>query len=273
MTIPGTAPENPSPPESSAGSGVMVACGNFFFRFRNALFPAVFVLLLLLTRPAQFLGDPGWDRFAIGAGILIALAGQAVRLFVIGYAYIVRGGRNRKVYADDLVVAGVYAHSRNPMYVGNFLITVGLGVAYGSPWVYIVVIPFFTFVYLAIVFAEEAYLRSKFGSDYDHYRDSVPRFWPRFKGLRETLHGHPYDWRKVLVKEYGTVFGTLAGIVTILIAKRWWIYGYESSRALITILASLYIPLLVFYVIVRWLKKTGRLRPAQSPAAPELRGE
>lgn len=267
----GTGTENEPSPDTPAAPRKMISCGNYFFKYRNALFPVVFALLLVLTRPALFLGNAWWDRIVIAAGILIALLGQAFRLFVIGYAYIVRGGRNRKVYADDLVIAGVYAHSRNPMYVGNFLITVGLGIAYGSPWVYIAVIPFFTFVYLSIVLAEEAFLRKKFGAAYDEYRRTVPRFWPRFKGIRQTLHGHAYDWRKVLAKEYGTVFGTLAGILTILIGKLWWIYGYEASRAQLLVLLALYIPLIIFYIVVRWLKKTGRLNAAPVPraSAPE----
>jgi protein-S-isoprenylcysteine O-methyltransferase Ste14 len=248
----------PGPPPSR---GALIPLGNFFFKYRNALFPVVFALLLVFTRPALFAGSVSWDVVAVAAGTGIALLGQAFRVFVIGYAYIVRGGRNRKVYADDLVIAGVYAHSRNPMYVGNFLITVGLGIAYGSLWVYVAVIPFFTLVYLSIVLAEEDYLRRKFGPAYDEYCRTVPRFWPRFKGMRETFKGHAYDWRKVVAKEYGTVCGTLAGIITIILSKLWWIYGYEARKTQIMLLFTLYVPVAVLYTVARLLKKTGRLHP------------
>jgi hypothetical protein len=169
------------------------------------------------------------------------------------------------VYADDLVIAGIYAHSRNPMYVGNFLITIGLGVAYGSPWVYAAVIPFFSFVYYSIVLAEEAYLGKKFGLAYDEYCGTVPRFRPRFKGMRQTLRGHAYDWRKVLAKEYGTLCGTLAGLIIIPILKLWWFYGYDEKRTAILALLFCFVPLGAFYAIVRWLKKSGRL--SAPPAA------
>ena len=46
-------------------------------------------------------------------------------MLTIGYEYIVRGGRQGKVYAEDLVQGGVFAHSRNPLYLGNLLIIVG----------------------------------------------------------------------------------------------------------------------------------------------------
>src|SRR5678815_5444661 len=63
------------------------------------------------------------------AGLLIALSGQVLRAVTIGLEYIIRGGRNRQVYAEKLVTGGMFAHCRNPLYVGNFLVLVGLGVA------------------------------------------------------------------------------------------------------------------------------------------------
>ena len=53
------------------------------------------------------------------------LCGQAVRVMVIGYAYIQRGGVNKQLAARSPGREGVYAHSRNPMYVGNFLLLAG----------------------------------------------------------------------------------------------------------------------------------------------------
>jgi protein-S-isoprenylcysteine O-methyltransferase Ste14 len=247
-----------SEPSSSLDS-FLIASGNFFFKFRNGLFPLVFVLLFLFTRPTLFLGNPELDRVVMTLGALIALFGQAFRLFVIGYAYIKRGGKDGKVYADDLVVSGLYAHSRNPMYVGNFLIAVGIGIVYGSPWIYFVVIPFFAYVYLSIVKAEEKYLKSKFGTQYDQYMKTVPRFWPNFKGLRQSLAGYKYDWKKVLRKDYGTVFGTLFGLVFICIWKHIHLYGFSERRAEVFQLALLFIPIVAFYGIVRYLKVNKKL--------------
>jgi len=70
----------------------LVTSGNFFFWFRSFLIPITCVLGLFLTQPALFGGDPRLDRIAIAIGIVTALAGQAIRLLVIGFAYIKRGG-------------------------------------------------------------------------------------------------------------------------------------------------------------------------------------
>lgn len=237
----------------------LLTSGNFLFKFRNALFPAIFVCMFLFTRPALFLGNETLDYFIVTLGILAALAGQCFRLAVIGYAYIKRGGKDGKVYADDLVIQGFYAHTRNPMYVGNFLIAVGLGLIYGSPWVYFFVIPFFTLAYLSIVMAEETYLRQKFGKQYEDYEKQVNRFIPDFRGIKESLGGFRYDWRKAIRKDYGTLFATLFGIVFINIWKQFYLYGFASRKETIILLAALIIPIALGYAFVRFLKLTGRL--------------
>lgn len=246
-------------PISNFFERILLASGAFFFRFRNALFPMVFVFLFLFTRPALFLGNASLDQLVTVFGGLIAVSGQLFRLAVIGFAYIKRGGKDGKVYADTLVIQGFYAHTRNPMYVGNFLIMLGLGVIYGSPWIYFFVIPFFSFVYLSIVTAEERYLKSKFGAAYDDYAKRVNRFIPNFRGLRQSLSGFRYDWKRALRKDYGTVFGTFAGIMLILMWKTFYLYGFQVKKVELAQLALLLIPVILFYAFVRYLKLSKRL--------------
>ena len=144
----------------------LIRSGNLFFRFRNFLFPAFFIFLFLFTRPAFFLGSPALDRVVRAAGIIIVLAGQAFRFLVIGFDYIKRGGKDGRVYADNLVIGGFYAHVRNPMYIGRFF--VGLGVMLMTHNVRIIS----AFVLLFVIYVtrrvggEEARLAGIFGNDY-----------------------------------------------------------------------------------------------------------
>ena len=238
----------------------MLASGNFLFHVRNGLFPVIFLVLAILVRPAQFLGDPVLDRVVMIAGAAITFAGQFFRLFVIGYAYIRRGGKNRKIYADDLVIAGLYAHSRNPMYVGNFLIACGISLFYGSAWLCAVMIPFFGWVYLAITAAEEQYLFGRFGAAYEDYMKQVNRFVPDIRGMSKTLAGHKFRWREVLAKEYGTLFSTLAGLTAIAMWKTAYIHGWEAKKSEVLMLAWLFVPITLFYISVRFMKLSGRLK-------------
>ncbi len=245
---------------------ILLASGNLFFRVRDALFPVIFIGLFLFTRPTLFFGNEFLDRFVVTLGVITALAGQCFRLSVIGFAYIKRGGKEGRVYADDLVIEGFYAHTRNPMYVANYLITVGLGLMYGSPWVYFFVIPFFSYVYLAIVTAEEIFLRSKFGPDYDEYCRKVNRFVPNFRGLKNSLKKFTYDWKKVIRKEYGTLFGTLFALVFIPLWKAWYIYGFTAKKGEIIVRILLLVLGVLGYLWVRKLKKSGKLHTEDASA-------
>src|SRR3954470_19201063 len=119
---------------------MMVQLCNFLFRNRNGLFP-FFYLILFVSSPEVF-HDP---VAAMIAGFTITLLGQLIRVVTIGLVYIMRGGKNRRVYADDLVTTGIFAHCRNPLYVGNILILAGLGVASNSLIFLAVFLPVFLF--------------------------------------------------------------------------------------------------------------------------------
>ena len=189
---------------------MMVALGNFFFRFRTTLSPFL-PLLLLLPGPA-ILPDP---FVAALVGLIVAAAGQAVRGTTIGLEYIVRGGRNHRVYADDLVTQGLFRHTRNPMYVGKFLMVLGAGIASNRWPALIAITAAYSFMYQAITLAEEAYLRAKFGAAFEQYSRDVPRWWPRLRGLTETFAKTRFNWTRVLVKEYSAPLGWTLPIVLI----------------------------------------------------------
>jgi protein-S-isoprenylcysteine O-methyltransferase Ste14 len=203
---------------------MLTAAGNFLFRYRNALFPVACVLLFL----------PGPDPFpdplqAAAVGAVVAALGQLVRAATIGLRYIVRGGRNRRVYAEDLVTEGIYAHTRNPMYVGNLLIMIGLAIASNS-WVTIgVAVPLGLFMYASIVAAEEHYLRQRFGAAFDAYCQDVPRWLPRLSGLGHTLASMRFHWRRLVVKEYGTPFGWIS-VLVLMTFYNLWMSGQWAER-------------------------------------------
>src|SRR5437867_265430 len=111
-----------APETGAARLPLLERFGHFFFAHRNLVFPLVLAVLLGGLRPVPFLGSPRADRWLDVIGLLIALTGQALRVAVIGYAYIRRGGKDRKVYADQLVTEGFFNHCRNPLYVGNLLV-------------------------------------------------------------------------------------------------------------------------------------------------------
>jgi protein-S-isoprenylcysteine O-methyltransferase Ste14 len=240
-------------------SPVMVSLGNFFFKYRDFLSPAVFIALVVLFRPRLPLGDARYRWITDVAGILICLAGLILRAAVVGFEYIKRGGKDKKVYADSLVVGGFFAHSRNPLYLGNFLGIVGFFVIHNNPWVYLIGLSFYTVLYLSIVAAEETFLHAKFGPEYEDYCRRVNRFIPSYRGLRDTVAGMAFDWRRVIRKEYGTIFLWYSVCLGLMFWGRCVYPGVDQSRGVLNALLILWSVGLVAWIASRILKKRGTL--------------
>ena len=193
----------------------MIGIGNFFFRYRNLLFIFLYVLLFIpspqLFSEAVF-GEGYWI-FPFVSGLLITITGKGIRGATIGLAYIIRGGRDKKVYAEELVTTGIFSHCRNPLYVGNIMMLAGVGVLANSMIYVFIVLPVFLFIYQSIVLAEENFLRTKFGSSFDAYCMRVNRWLPSLAGIGTTFQSMSFNYRRWLLKEYNTQFVWLAGIL------------------------------------------------------------
>lgn len=233
----------------------MVKIGNFLFHYRNGLFPLVYALLVFKSRPV-------FSDYHIAAliGFLVALSGQLLRTVTIGLDYIIRGGRDRQVYAEKLVQGGLFAHCRNPLYVGNFVILLGVGLASNSVLFLSIAIPFFALAYWAIIAAEENYLRNKFGQEFDAYCARVNRLIPNFAGLGKTLSVMQFNWPRLIRVEYGSLFIWLAAIILVTL-KNVWVNGeYGTARPLVWSLWGLLAGIGLAFVIARSLKKSGILK-------------
>lgn len=247
-------------PADAANDTWIVRAGHFLFHWRNLLFPLVFAAVALATKPLAFLGSERADRWMDLAGLLVALAGQALRVVVIGLAYIRRGGKDGKIYADTLVVEGFFAHSRNPLYLGNLMVFGGLLIALNSPAGWLVGAPFYLFAYHAITRAEESFLGQKFGAAYHDYKKRVNRFWPSFSGLGSTIRGMRFDWRRVVLKEYGATFAWITTFLGVILWEHFARDGYSGMARVARPVGMAWGISLVGYATARFLKKTGRLR-------------
>lgn len=75
-----------------------------------------------------------------------------------------------------LATGGVYAHVRNPMYVGMALLVAGLGIALASDWTLAMLVPAALVMHVGVVKREERYLEAKFGDEYRRFKARVPRY-------------------------------------------------------------------------------------------------
>ncbi len=239
----------------------MVAIGNFFFRYRNWIFilfyAALFIPSVPLFSPEVF--GKNYYLWPITIGLVITCLGQLIRGLTIGLAYIIRGGKEGKPYAEGLVTDGIFNHCRNPLYVGNILMLLGVGILANSLIYVIIVIPIFLFIYQAIVLAEENFLRGKFGSGFDAYCKKVNRWVPDLRGIGKTFRSMSFNWKRWILKEHTTQFIWLIGITLILLLNYPHLSCYDKETRYMMI--GLVIGgLTLIYILIRYLKKTGRFK-------------
>jgi protein-S-isoprenylcysteine O-methyltransferase Ste14 len=238
----------------------MVSIGNFFFKYRNLLFP-IFGISIFIPSPPLFTSavfGPNYFSYPVILGFLVAIIGQGFRAMTIGFKYIVRGGKDKKVYAVDLVTEGMFHHCRNPLYVGNILMLLGVGLLSNSLYFVIIVVPVFCFIYQAIVLAEENYLRGKFGPQYDLYTHDVNRWIPNLTGITETFRGAIFNWRRYLLNEYNTLYMLCMSMFLVLMVHHPALLALTFNEKMI--LSGVVVGVLTsLFLFVRHLKKTNRL--------------
>jgi len=141
------------------------------------LYLACLLLGLVLDRMLPLpliLPEAALIRWTVGGGLVavgIAIMTAGIRNFSRA-ATPVRS--NQPVRA--LVTTGIHAWSRNPIYVGMFLLYAGIGMAARSPWVLILALPLVIILRYVVVAREEAYLERRFGDSYRDYRARVRRW-------------------------------------------------------------------------------------------------
>jgi protein-S-isoprenylcysteine O-methyltransferase Ste14 len=239
----------------------MISIGNFFFKYRNWIFILFYAALFIPSWPLfspEYFGEK-YYIWSIVLGLIITITGQLIRGFTIGLAYIVRGGKEGKPYAEGLVTEGIFNHCRNPLYVGNILMLLGVGILANSLVYTVIVMPMFLFIYQAIVLAEENFLRGKFGASFDAYCKRVNRWVPDLRGIGKTLSGMSFNWRRWILKEHTTQFIWLSGIILLLLFNYPQLTNGDDWNRNILVAVCLGVLVLV-YALVRFLKKTGRFK-------------
>jgi protein-S-isoprenylcysteine O-methyltransferase Ste14 len=183
----------PPPPTSTARSEISDAerstsarIGAVLFRHRGWL-PVPFLFVPLVV--PGVMEATNW----IFGGLLVVL-GEAIRLAGVAAAGTVTRRRSRTV--QRLVTYGIFAWTRNPLYVGNFLIWIGFTVISGVLWFIPIAVVLFAVEYTLIVRYEEGVLESIFGEEYLAYKARTPRWVPRPPGAdAEGEHHWSEAWR------------------------------------------------------------------------------
>lgn len=134
--------------------------GTWMQRWRVPLGFVSAILFIWLARPRPL---------TLLIGGLIAFIGIAIRAWAAGHI--------RKNSA--LAISGPYAYTRNPLYLGSFILGLGFSIASGNPLLWLLFAALFLGIYWPVMRVEAETLVELFGADYQAYARAVPLFLPR----------------------------------------------------------------------------------------------
>lgn len=228
--------------------------GNWLFKRRGYL-P---IVLLTAGIIVLMLNEPNPDRNFLITDIVylfISFLGLAIRAFTIGHTPKNTSGRNIKAQKAEVVnTTGIYSIVRHPLYLGNFVIWLGLSLFTESPFFIVIFILAFWLYYERIMFAEEQFLKRKFGKEYEEWANKTPSFFPAFS--KWTPGNLPFSWKNILKREYNG-FGNIIFAFTILaIVRNYSITGnwYPELSWIIIFFTGL-----IIWFIVRTIEKKTSL--------------
>ena len=163
------------------------------------------VVFILLAKPTAL---------TLASGAAISIVGLVVRAWAAGHI--------RK--NDALAVSGPYAYTRNPLYLGSFLIGLGFTVAAYRWQLALVFAVLFFGIYFPVMRVESATLEGLFGDSFRRYAREVPLFLPRLTPFREQSSGNTtFDAGLYLrYREYRAVLGLLVAWGFLAVKMVYW---------------------------------------------------
>ena len=233
--------------------------GNWLFRGRS-YFPLV--LYALMAAVIGMGWDPLFQTFdPISAMVCIAISmlGLVVRSLTIGYTPRGTSGRNTKAgqVAEVLNTKGMYSLVRHPLYLGNFFMWLGIMIYVGNIWFTVVCCLLYWLYYERIMFAEEAFLRGKFGQAYLDWSVDVPSFWPR--NLKWIAPDVAFSMRNVLKREYNGFFAVFLSLALVSVGKTYVHITQDWEALLHPFWQAALIGSFAIFFLLRSLKRYSRV--------------
>jgi protein-S-isoprenylcysteine O-methyltransferase Ste14 len=232
--------------------------GNYFFKWRSYWVLLLVPFLLIALRNSEYLEKVFGDRinnFWEFCSFCISLLGFTIRCFTVGFVPMGTSGRSTKMQAaETLNTTGMYSIVRHPLYSGNFIIILGLALFTQVWWLVLTVFLVFWIYYERIIFAEEEFLRKKFGSSFLEWAQKTPAFLPHFKNWKKPSLA--FSLKMVLRRELSTFFAVVASFTFLDIATDLFAEGKLELSLPWTIF---FIISLVIYLTLIVLKKRTKI--------------
>ena len=230
--------------------------GNWLFQRRSwlPLFLYPFVITVIYFYPAHSYG-PLTSTLWGGFCLLVSLVGLGVRALTVGFTPKGTSGRNtEQQVAETLNETGMYSVVRHPLYLGNFLMWLGVMLFPGVWWFVAIAALAYWLYYERIMYAEEAFLRRTHSARYEAWASRTPAFLPRLGGWVPSRLS--FDLRNVLKREYNGLFAAIASFVLLNAMAHLFVDGRFSIDFFWQVVFAVNA---VAFVVLRTLKKQTKI--------------
>ncbi|MGH2626866.1 MAG: methyltransferase family protein, partial [Anaerolineales bacterium] len=200
-----------------------------------------------------------------GMCLALSLLGLGVRVATVGFAPPGTSGRNRHAHvAAALNTTGMYSLVRHPLYLGNYLMWLGVAMLPRVWWAPVLVSLAFCLYYERIMFAEEEFLRRKFGATFMAWAARTPAMIPRRRQWQPPSRA--FSARTVLQREYSGLLALVSSFTALELAGD---FAYTGELALDPVWGVAFVATALVCAVLRGLKhgapqafpKTGDRHP------------
>jgi len=224
--------------------------GNWLFRRRSWLpvtVVALAIIYLFIANRSVIFFNYTWEIICI----VVSVTGEVIRSYTVGHVPRNTSGRNViDQLADELNTTGIYSIVRHPLYIGNFLMWLGPILFLRSVWCVIIFVLAYWLYYERIMFAEEQFLRRKFGEVYDTWAFRVKAVIPGLKHY--TSSSLPFSFKNVMKREYNSIVNVFIVFAVLDVTRNLAITGRIYMEPLYL---GLLIAAVIFWGIIRYLVK------------------
>jgi protein-S-isoprenylcysteine O-methyltransferase Ste14 len=233
--------------------------GNWLFKRRGWLPVILFALAVPVVLNTNYSNiSYNTKLYVFVFAVVVSFIGQWIRAYTVGTTPASTSGRNtEEQVAESLNSTGIYSTVRHPLYLGNYLMWIGIVIYTLNPWFVLVVSLMYWLYYERIMFAEERFLERKFGKTYLDWSLKAPAFIPRFSQFVKA--SIPFSFITVLRREYTGVLNTVIGFLFVDVLRYYSEFGeFKFFPFQGYILGAT----VVMVLILRTLKKSGKLYEA-----------
>lgn len=231
--------------------------GNKLFKYRGTLPILVLLAAFALHAYQEYSKTNSFDN-CFGQSesyklicLGVSLLGLFVRVHTLGFVKPHTSGRNTcKQIAEGINTTGMYSLVRHPLYLGNFLMWLGVGLLTENITFNLFFILGFWLYYERIMYAEESFLLKKFGKKYADWSANVPPFIPKFSNY--TKPELNFAWKKIIRQEKSGIAALF--IVFMLFHQIEYYFEFNTIDLSLSLWNSLFIVFGVYIIVVKLIQ-------------------